>query len=340
MRLTRYLTTMAVFLAAVAGAGFWLSQRLESAFFANPVLNAVLVAVWLAGIAYIIVETLQLSPAIRWVHAVQRNPHAANDLDPPPLMGSLARLMEDQAGPLVLTPTALRAVLDGIAVRLDESREIARYLIALMIFLGLLGTFWGLLRTVSSVGAVVGSLSMNADPTQLFATLKAGLEGPLAGMGTAFSSSLLGLAGSLVLGFLDLQLGQAQNRFFIGLEDWLFASSRGGDRLGENAPNLATVQALVAHSAQAIDRFATVIAEHEKERERLGAAILSVAESLAGLGYVQERNTALFQAIEASIRQLAESQAEYRAQAIEDVRGDVSRLARAIGVRVDPGPGR
>jgi len=212
MRLSRYLASMTIFLLAVAGVAAALIGRLQGAFQANPLLNALLIAVWIIGIIYIFVQTLRLSPEIKWVQEVQRNRLAAKDLEPPPLMGSLARLMESRTTPLSLTPTALRAVLDGIAVRLDESREIARYFTGLLIFLGLLGTFWGLLKTVGSVGAVVSGLSVTADPTELFTNLKAGLEGPLSGMGTAFGSSLLGLAGSLVLGFLDLQMGQAQNR--------------------------------------------------------------------------------------------------------------------------------
>jgi len=342
MRLTRYLLTMAVFLLAVAAVVIVLSGRLESAFLANPLLNAVLVLVFLAGIIFIFVQTLKLGPSISWMHAVQRNRLAVNEDEPPPLMSSLARLMEDRTGPLMLTPTALRAVLDGIAVRLDEGRETARYLTGLMIFLGLLGTFWGLLRTVGSVGGVVGGLSMSADPTELFTALKNGLQGPLAGMGTAFSSSLLGLAGSLVLGFLDLQLGQAQNRFFIGLEDWLFASTRGGGRgLGdEAAPNLAAVQALVAQTAQAIDRLRGTMAETDSDRRNASAAIQSLANALGEMAAARNRDIQLLEAIEAGIRQIADAQADTRAQAIEEVRGDITRLARTIGIKGDAAPRR
>jgi hypothetical protein len=342
MRLSRTLSIMAAFLLAVAAVAVWLLPRLESAFLANPLLNAVLVAVWLAGIAYIVAQTLRLLPEIRWVAAVQRSWLAANERDPPPLMGSLARLMEDNAGPLILTPTALRAVLDGIAVRLDENRETARYLTGLMIFLGLLGTFWGLLRTVGSVGAVVNGLSMTADPAELFNALKTGLEGPLTGMGTAFSSSLLGLAGSLVLGFLDLQLGQAQNRFFIGLEDWLFASARGGDRgLDLDGPNLMTVQALVAETARSIDRFGQIMLDVEQGRRQAAVATESLIAALGDLTRERNRDSEILAAIEGGIRRIADAQADLRAQAIEEVRGDITRLARTIGVRIgEPGPQR
>jgi hypothetical protein len=298
MRLSRYLAIMAIFLVVVVGIGAILFPRLEGAFEANPLLNAVLIAVWLIGIAYIVLQTLRLSPEVAWVRAVQRNRMAVKDMTPPPLMSSLARLMESRTTPLSLTPTALRAVLDGVAVRLDESREIARYLIGLMIFLGLLGTFWGLLKTVSSVGGVVNGLSMTADPTELFTTLKAGLQGPLAGMGTAFGSSLLGLAGSLVLGFLDLQLGQAQNRFFVDLEDWLFASAGGSERIaGEEASPLPAIQALVERNANNIDNFGRIMAEAEAGSRQNAEALRVLAERIDVLAAAEENQQRVMHAM-------------------------------------------
>ncbi len=368
MRLSRYVALMCLFLVAVLALGAWLAVRLESAFIANPYLNAVLIAVWLIGIAYIMLQTVRLAPEIKWVQEVQRNRIAANDLEPPPLMGSLARLMEARSTPLILSPTALRAVLDGIAVRLDETRETARYFIGLMIFLGLLGTFWGLLKTVGSVGGVLNGLSVTADPTELFTNLKAGLEGPLAGMATAFGSSLLGLAGSLVLGFLDLQMGQAQNRFFVDLEDWLFASSRGGDRgLGEDVSPLPAVQALVEKTAETIEKLQSVIAASEEGRRQTAQAIQSLADRIGGLTdlHAQDRaalaqradnDTALagllarfaqaldagqfgtdealrgqLRAIETGVTRIADEQVQARAQALEETRSELRRLARTVG---------
>ncbi len=307
MRLSRYLASMMMFLVAVAVVGVLLFGRLKGAFIANPALNAVLIAVWLIGIVYIFIQTLRLSPEIKWVQEVQRNRLAAKDIDPPPLMGSLARLMESRTTPLSLTPTALRAVLDGIAVRLDESREIARYFTGLMIFLGLLGTFWGLLKTVGSVGAVVNGLSMTADPTELFTTLKAGLEGPLAGMGTAFGSSLLGLAGSLVLGFLDLQMGQAQNRFFLDLENWLFASAGANERgLGEDASPLPAIQALVDRTATNIDNFGKVMAEAEAGRQQSAEVMWALGQKIDALVAAEENQQ---QVIDTLLRQRTETDA-------------------------------
>ncbi len=375
MRLSRYLTSMMVFLLAVAVAAVLLITRLKSAFLANPLLNAGLIAVWLVGIAYIVVQTMKLGPEIKWVREVQRSRQAVNDLEPTPLMGSLARLMEARTTPLSLTPTALRAVLDGIAVRLDESREVARYFIGLMIFLGLLGTFWGLLKTVGSVGAVVNSLSVTADPTELFTNLKAGLEGPLAGMATAFGSSLLGLAGSLVLGFLDLQMGQAQNGFFVDLENWLFASSRGDYVLGEETSALPVIQALVERTAGSIDslqhiminaedgwrqsaRAMEVLGERieslvaaEDNRQRVAHAILTQRSDTdaALIGLLNRFDHALaigelgggqalrdqLSAIEAALHRVADEQSQTRAQALEDARSEIRRLARTIGIIAD-----
>ncbi len=342
MRLTRSLFWMAAFLLLVIGLAAWLYVRLKSAFLANPALNAVLIGVWLIGIVYIFLQTLKLRPEIKWVHAVQRNRLAANELEPPALMGSLARLMEDRTTQLTLSPTALRAVLDGIAVRLDESREIARYVVGLMIFLGLLGTFWGLLKTVGSVGGVVNGLSMTADPTELFTTLKSGLAGPLDGMSTAFGSSLLGLAGSLVLGFLDLLMGQAQNRFFIDLEDWLFASAR------EEATPAASLEKLADRTAVNVDRFHAVMVEGEEGRRQTAEAIHSLAAGIDALVQSQvpppppdnEPMYALLRAIDGGIRKLTDDQAKARlAQAAltQDSLAQVSEPMHALLRSIDGG---
>ena len=375
MRLSRYLITMVVFLLAVAVIAALLVARLKSAFLSNPMLNAVQVAVWLIGIAYIFVQTLRLGPEIKWLQEVRRSRQAVNELEPTPLLGSLARLMESRDTPLSMTPTALRAVLDGVALRLDEGRETARYFVGLMIFLGLLGTFWGLLKTVGSVGAVVNGLSVTADPTELFTNLKAGLEGPLGGMGTAFGSSLLGLAGSLVLGFLDLQMGQAQNRFFTDLENWMFASARGEYGMGEDASPLPVIQALVERTAGSIESFYDIMARAEDGWQQSARAMEVLAERIEALVTAEDNRQRLIHglltqrvesdstltglltrldralnagelgggqairdhltAIEAALHRIAEEQAQTRAQALDDARAEIRRLARTIGIGVD-----
>ena len=177
-----------------------------------------------------------LNVEVRWIEAYRSLQPGVSATDPPRLLAPMASMIGDRQGQLRLNTTSLRSILDGISARLDESRDISRYLIGLLIFLGLLGTFWGLLQTVSAVADVIAGLQVGGDDTvQIFNDLKTGLEAPLSGMGTAFSSSLFGLAGSLLLGFLELQAGAAQNRFYNDLEDWLSSATRvssGGHGLG------------------------------------------------------------------------------------------------------------
>lgn len=218
---TRYLVRMLVFLILSAFLALILNQQIRNAFLANPGLNGVIFGVLFIGIALTIRQVIRLFREVRWMNA-QRSAEARLVAERPPvLLLPVATLLGERAGRATISTATLRSVLDSVGMRLDEARDMSRYLTGLLIFLGLLGTFWGLLETVSSVGRVIGSLQTGRDATVLFDDLKAGLAAPLAGMGISFSSSLFGLAGSLVLGFLDLQAGQAQNRFYNELEDWL-----------------------------------------------------------------------------------------------------------------------
>ena len=175
------------------------------------------------GIVYAFRQVLRLYPEINWVNNFRiSDPGITTDKTTPTLLAPMATMLKDRTGHLSLATGAMRSLLDSVASRLDEQRETTRYLVGLLVFLGLLGTFWGLLQTVSSVGATIGALDTNAgESVMLFDQLKEGLSGPLKGMGTAFSCSMFGLAGSLILGFLDLQAGHAQGRFYNELEDWL-----------------------------------------------------------------------------------------------------------------------
>ena len=218
---------MVLFLVAVAGLAALLGRPLVNAFMGNPAVNGVILGILIAGIVYIFRQVLSLDPELRWIEDFRNHESgggdSAADQAAPRLLGSMARMLEAQQGRRVsLSATSLQALLDGIASRLNETRETSRYLIGVLIFLGLLGTFYGLLETVRSVGDVLGALNIGAnDVARAFADLKSGLESPLHGMSTAFSASLFGLAGSLVLGFLDLQAGQAQNRFYSEFEEFL-----------------------------------------------------------------------------------------------------------------------
>lgn len=216
-----YLVHMIVFTLVVAILGAVLLPGLQAAFMTNPGLNGIIIATFLLGMFHSYRMVGRLFPEVRWVNQFRESEAAADAIRQPQLLGPMATLLRNRQS-TVLSPLSMRSLLDSLASRLDESRELSRYLVGLLIFLGLLGTFWGLLETVSSVGDAIRSLDVtSAQSSTVFEELKTGLERPLAGMGLSFSSSLFGLAGSLMLGFLDLKASQAQNRFYTDLEDWL-----------------------------------------------------------------------------------------------------------------------
>ena len=227
-KLTRpqvFLWRMAVFLVLALLLAIILdgqTQQIRQSFLTNPGLNGLIIGVLLVGVVYAFRQVLRLYPEIQWVNSFRISDPGLTIDKPPVLLAPMATMLRDRTGHLSLATGAMRSLLDSVASRLDEARETTRYLVGLLVFLGLLGTFWGLLQTVSSVGTTIGALDTNAgENVMLFDQLKEGLAGPLKGMGIAFSSSMFGLAGSLILGFLDLQAGHAQSRFYNELEDWL-----------------------------------------------------------------------------------------------------------------------
>jgi hypothetical protein len=196
--------------------------QLRRSFFANPGLNSLIIGTLIVGVVYSFRQVLRLYPEINWVNNFRISDPGLTVEKSPVLLAPMATMLRDRTGQLSLATGAMRSLLDSVASRLEEQRETTRYLIGLLIFLGLLGTFWGLLETVSTVGNTISALDTNAgESVLLFDQLKEGLAGPLRGMGTAFSCSMFGLAGSLIIGFLDLQAGHAQGRFYNELEDWL-----------------------------------------------------------------------------------------------------------------------
>jgi len=217
-----YLVRMAVFTILICIGAAVLFPNIQVAFMANPGLNGLIVVVLLLWLAYTFRMVFRLWPEVNWVNSFRIANPGLEIPHIPRLLAPMAAQLRDREGLTILSPITLRSLLDSLASRLDEARDISRYMIGLLIFLGLLGTFWGLLQTVAAVGETIRSLNIStAQSGTVFEELKAGLEAPLAGMGTSFSSSLFGLAGSLVLGFLELQASQAQNRFYNDLEDWL-----------------------------------------------------------------------------------------------------------------------
>jgi len=290
---TTFLWRMLVFLVAVVALVGLLSAEIATAFGANPLLNGVIGAVLLLGIAWNIRQVLALTREVEWIEGFRSAaPNAlaprSTALEAPKLLAPMASMLASRRSErLQLSAIGMRSVLDGIASRLDESREISRYATGLLIFLGLLGTFWGLLMTIGSVSAVIDSMSVGGgDIAELFNQLKAGLSEPLRGMAVAFSSSMLGLAGALVLGFLDLQAGQAQNRFYTELEDWLAGVTRlsSGALGGEGEGSMpAYVHALLEQSAENLEELQRTMARNEEGRAQGNQAVMALTERLSVL---------------------------------------------------------
>ncbi|MFQ5938256.1 MAG: flagellar motor protein MotA, partial [Acidiferrobacterales bacterium] len=281
----RMLIWMLLFLAAAAVVGAALFAPLRSAFEANQVFNGMILGVLAIGIIINFLQVFTLGPATDWIEDSESGtpPEQA-----PRLLAPMAKIFSgrEQEG-FRLSAMAMRSLLDGIRLRLDESRDISRYLIGLLIFLGLLGTFWGLLDTVFGVGSVIAGLSAGTgDLSTVFEELKRDLQGPLLGMGTAFSSSLFGLGGALVLGILDLQAGHAQNRFYNNLEEWLSGMTHlpSGKLTVEGDHPLPTyVEALLEQTADNLNQLQRTMARGEEDRRAAQASSAKLTEQLAEL---------------------------------------------------------
>ncbi len=217
-----FLVRMLVFLTLVAFLVAILHEPLFISLMTNPGLNGLIIGVLALGIIYAFRQVIRLYPEIRFVNAFRISDPGLAGSHHPVLLAPMATMLRDRTGALSLSTVSMRTIMDSIGSRLDEARDTGRYMVGLLVFLGLLGTFWGLLETIQSVGGVIGALDTSGgESVAVFDELKAGLAAPLKGMGTAFSSSLLGLSGSLVLGFLELQASHAHNRFYNELEEWL-----------------------------------------------------------------------------------------------------------------------
>lgn len=217
-----FLRGMLIFVILVGFLIAIIGRDLLTAFWNNPALNSLIIAVLTIGILRAFGQVIRLYPEVKWVNAFRIADPGLAIAHRPVLLSPMATMLRDRTGALSLSAQTMRSIMDSIGGRLDESRETGRYLVGLLVFLGLLGTFWGLLETIQSVGKAINTLdTRQSDSVLVFEELKNGLAAPLRGMGTAFSASLLGLAGSLVLGFLELQAGHAHNRFYNELEEWL-----------------------------------------------------------------------------------------------------------------------
>ncbi len=217
-----FLLSMIIFLIIVGFLGAVLYRQILSAFETNPGLNGLILGVLAVGVLLALIQVVRLIPEVKWVNSFRQGNAELETSRGPVLLAPMKALLGQSGQEMTISTNSMRSILDSIGNRLDESRDISRYLIGLLVFLGLLGTFWGLLQTIGSIGETIQSLDPNSgNANDVLDALKSGLKAPLDGMGTAFSSSLFGLAGSLVLGFLDLQAGRAQTRFYTELENWL-----------------------------------------------------------------------------------------------------------------------
>src|SRR5499433_1399828 len=277
-----FIIRMVVFLTVCALVVIVLYKQIWIAFLANAVLNGLIIFALAFGIALAFQRVIRLFPEIDWVNGFRlADPGLAVDR-PPVLLAPMAALLGDRIGRMAISSPVMRGILDSIAARLDEARDLSRYMTGLLIFLGLLGTFWGLIDTVSSVGKVLEGLKVGGDAGATFEALKEGLAAPLSGMGISFSSSLFGLAGSLMLGFLDLQTSQAQNRFYTELEDWLSTTVRDLGVAGDSGIVTAVTAGLPTELRGAIERLKEAVSEGGSSRAAT-AAMANLAEAIQGL---------------------------------------------------------
>jgi len=310
-----FLIRMLVFLILCALVVIVLYKQIWAAFLANPGLNALIVGVLLIGIALSFRQVIRLYPEVNWVNGFRLADPGLAVERAPVLLAPMAAILGDRVGRMAISAQIMRSILDSIATRLDEARDISRYMTGLLVFLGLLGTFWGLIETVGSVGSVISKLNVGGDAGSVFDSLKEGLAAPLGGMGISFSSSLFGLAGSLVLGFLDLQMSQAQNRFYTQLEDWLSTTVRdlGVDPDLRAAPGGPPASAEIR---QAIERLKEAIADSGSSKAAT-AAMANLAEAIQGL--VKHMRTE-----QQMIRDWVDSQADQQ----REIKQVLERLAR------------
>jgi len=381
--LQTYLIRMGAFLVVVVVASAVIAPELQDAFFANVWLNGLIILILLIGIAYSFVQVLGLRGEIYWLETLRREsrgglvfPGTLSQESPPRLLGPMVTMIGDRAGRLSLSTMSMRSLLDTIQARIEESHEISRYVIGLLVFLGLLGTFWGLLETVNAVGSTIGGLSAGSgDAVALFEELKGGLQAPLSGMGIAFSSSLFGLAGSLVLGFLELNSAQAHNRFLNELEEWLSSVTKlgsGGGFTGEGEqPVSAYVHALLEKTADSLEQLQRTISRGEEDRvavnqnlaaltERLSnltdhmrteqSVMLSIAETQSSLkslltrmadagaeGGLDKATKGHIRNLDLRLERLQSDLAHGRDSAVEELRGEIRLLTRTLAAMAEEG---
>ena len=377
---SRFIQRMIVFIILNLVLGFFLISSLVDAFLTNPIINGLIFSVLAFGIIIIFRQVYTLLPEIEWIEGYKR--HKSTGLTGNVktkkliLLAPMAGMLVEHKGMFTISSLAMRSLLDSLNLRLDETREISRYLIGLLVFLGLLGTFWGLLSTIESVGTVINSLGVaGEDSTSMFLKLKEGLKQPLNGMGTAFSSSLFGLSGSLILGFLDIQASQAQNQFYNDVEEWLSSmslisvnpsSNKDSKKIHEEGVPVY-VQALLEQTAESIDSLQRTLGRGEDERKHLADNFANLAEKMSAvadqiktnqknieknngnsidikpivdlmkdnLNGFDEPTKEHIRSMDISIKRLVEENNQANKQLVSELRSEIKLLAKTISAAVE-----
>lgn len=349
----------------LVGAGVYLAlPRIGPVFYANPYLNGFIVLVFLLGVLACFWQVVQLISSVRWIEGFASQRLGSDIPQPPALLATLAAMLRTKGARSQLNATSTRSILESVATRIDEAREITRYIVNLLIFLGLLGTFYGLATTVPAMVDTIRSLNPEEGEggVEIFGRLMGGLESQLAGMGVAFASSLLGLAGSLIVGLLELFAGHGQNRFYRELEDWLSTITRVGFSAaeGESGSEQNFMAGVLDHMSEQMDGLRTVFLQSDASRAavddkltRMTEAMALLTQQLAGqdspnamLARVAEGQERLIErmdgdgldaesrmrlrSIDVQLLKISEELAAGRQDVISELRADLSSLTRAV----------
>ena len=342
---TRILKWMAGFILGVFILAALVFQRLVEIFAANPFFNVIILIVLAAGIITNLRQIFSLAHEAKWIDSFRKQRPANLIKRQPRLLAPMAQMLSGRdSGPSSLSAPSVRTILDGLQLRLEESRDLSRYLIGVAIFLGLLGTFWGLLVTIRSVTDIIGSLSIGTDAVLMFSALKENIRVPLGGMATSFSTSLFGLSSSLIIGFLDLQAGHAQNRFYNELEEWLSGMinmAPAGAADSTNVPVPAYVQALLEQTADGLNRMQRAIADNERERRASNDQLADLTTQIQKLSDILARDVREREAaasnqddLKTLLRQLSQ-QTTGGNQMSEELRSEFRLLARTIAAGME-----
>ena len=301
----KYILRIILFLVLIFSLLYLFIEKLKNFYLTNQTLNSIIIFIITVGIIYILRQTLLLKNEYNWlIKSTSSKQPSKLSVKSPNLLKYLDTFLKEHSGKFIFSQSAMKSIMESLDGRLTESREISRYLIGLTIFLGLLGTFWGLLETINSVGITVSSLNFSEDTQRLFKVLKQGLEEPLSGMGTAFSSSLFGLGGSLILGFLDLQSGQAQNRFYNEVEEKLSQHTKftlmNMDENDKKNLGPAYIESLIEVTTENLKKSTSVIDKQNDYQE-------SISKSLYEVNSFLSENIALNKEIKDEIKVLSKT---------------------------------